>query len=58
MIPASVDELRPTVQEIFTQVQDIVRNKVIPIECELDQWYSDPATKWTRHPKIETLKVR
>lgn len=55
-LPLSVKALSPKAQNLHAQVKEFIEKKVIPLEKELFEYHSNPATKWTIFPKLEQLK--
>ena len=44
-------------RELDARLAAFMAERVLPAEAEVHAWASDPATRWTVCPRIETLKV-
>jgi acyl-CoA dehydrogenase family protein 10 len=57
-MPVSVSGLSTRVQTLHHQVKTFISDHVFPLEQEIYDWATNPATMWTVHPKMEELKSK
>ncbi|PAA49381.1 hypothetical protein BOX15_Mlig024520g1 [Macrostomum lignano] len=54
-MPVSLSDLRPEVRQLHAKIRAFVRDRILPLESELNSHY-ESQSKWTVHPSIERLK--
>jgi len=56
-VALSVCGLSSRAQDLHRRVKTFIEQCVLPVEQDVMDWYREPPTKWTIHPRIEQLKV-